>query len=113
VQLHRIPPHAMQPVFGPRLNLFMPLRITIEVIPHGDESKKFLVAQVDTVNIGTGTSLYGDYSVTIRGPVIGGGVDEWSDYPRKIESVSRDNHFHQACETLLALRDVKTTTNLE
>ena len=87
----------------------MPLRITIELIPHGDESRKELVAIVDADNDCTGTHAEGNYNVRISGPVHGGGIDQWADVPRKVRNVDRRRgYFAQACGTLAQLQCVNT-----
>ncbi len=51
----------------------MPLRVTLEVIPHGNESKKFIAGSLDIENDGTGSPGnnigIGNYDFTLRGPV--------------------------------------------
>jgi len=87
----------------------MPLRITIELIPHGDESRKEIVAIVEADNDGTGTQAAGNYNVSIIGPVHGGGLDLWADVPAKVHGVVRDHGFFaQACGTLAQLQQIKT-----
>lgn len=39
----------------------MPLRVTVELIPRGDESRKRKMAVVDITNDGTGTHEVGNY----------------------------------------------------
>lgn len=51
----------------------MPLRLTLELIPKGDESKKLIVGTLDIENDGTGDGGnfkgIGNYDFTLRGPV--------------------------------------------
>lgn len=42
------------------------LRITIELVPHGDESKKKVIAQGEIVNTGTGDWIHGDYAYRLH-----------------------------------------------
>lgn len=42
------------------------LRVRIEIVPHGDESRSQQLAQIDIVNDGTGTNLNGHYDVVSR-----------------------------------------------
>ena len=55
----------------------MPLRITVELIPHGLESQARKIGSLEIVNDGTGTKQTGNYAFTIYGPVHGGDVDVW------------------------------------
>lgn len=90
----------------------MPLRITIELIPRGDESRKSIVAIVEADNDGTGTQTEGNYNVHITGPVYGGGTEQWSgeDVPKKVFNVDRRRGFFaQACGILSQLQGVDTT----
>lgn len=87
----------------------MPLRITIELVPYGDESRKSIVAIVDADNDGTGTQDKGNYNVRIIGPVHGGGIDEWTDVPEKVLGVDRQRGFFaQACGILAQLQHIDT-----
>ena len=52
--------------------LVMPLRVTVEIIPHGDESRKSKLAVVEIVNDGTGTKELGNYRMRAEGEVVGG-----------------------------------------
>lgn len=51
----------------------MPIRVTLEIIPRGDESKKFVAGTLDIENDGTGDSGnnvgIGHYNYVLRGPV--------------------------------------------
>jgi len=48
----------------------MPLRVTVELIPRGDESRKRKVAVVDIANDGTGTHEVGNYDVRAEGDTV-------------------------------------------
>lgn len=45
------------------------MRITLEVIPRGDESKKFIAGQLEIVNDTTGSPATGNYDLKLTGPV--------------------------------------------
>ena len=45
----------------------MPLQVTIDIIPHGDKSKRRRLATIDIVNDGTGDRYVGRYTVTAEG----------------------------------------------
>lgn len=51
----------------------MPLRLILEVIPHGDESKKFVAGTLYVENDGTGDGGnfkgIGNYDYVLKGPV--------------------------------------------
>ncbi len=51
----------------------MPIRVTMEIIPKGDESKKFVAGVIDIINDGTGDygngQGIGNYDWRITGPV--------------------------------------------
>lgn len=49
----------------------MPLRVTVELIPHGDESRKKVIGIMDIVNNCKGTTELGSYDISLSGPVIG------------------------------------------
>ena len=83
----------------------MPLRITIELIPHGDESRKSKIAVVDIENDRTGTSEFGNYIVQAVGNcVVDGepvGWDEWG--PTRIVGIKRGDYLLLARKALKAL----------
>ena len=43
----------------------MPLRVTIELIPHGDESKASVIGKIDIENTGKGTDALGIYRYSL------------------------------------------------
>ena len=47
----------------------MPIRVTMEIIPRGDESRKFVAGVLDIENDATGTHAIGNYNLRISGPV--------------------------------------------
>ena len=71
----------------------MPLRVTIELIPRGDESRKRKVAIVDIENDGTGTRERGNYIVRAQGHTVGG----WDDFAReRVTDVPRADYLNVA-----------------
>ena len=78
----------------------MPLRVTIELIPHGDESRKRKVAVVNITNDGTGTHLIGNYDVQAEGDCEGG-YDLF--YHGKVTNVKRGDYFNTAIDCLRVL----------
>ena len=42
------------------------LRCTIELVPHGDESRKRIIGLVEIANKGTGTLAVGNYGVVLK-----------------------------------------------
>jgi hypothetical protein len=57
----------------------MPLRITLELIPHGDESRKRIMGTLEIENTGDHPKhpVLAHYQYTMTGPCHGGGVDLW------------------------------------
>ncbi|MEM6888748.1 MAG: hypothetical protein AAF636_11475 [Pseudomonadota bacterium] len=57
----------------------MPLRVTVELIPHGDESRKSVIGQMDIENTGRHPHRpeFGEYRFTLAGQVWGGDTEEW------------------------------------
>lgn len=47
----------------------MPIRVTMEIIPRGDASKRFVAGVLDIENDGTGDAATGNYDLRISGPV--------------------------------------------
>lgn len=79
----------------------MPLRVTIELIPHGAESHKYKIAVVDIVNDGTGTKEVGNYDVRANGHCVGDGWDTF--FQGKVRGVKRGEYFDQAIDCLRVL----------
>lgn len=42
------------------------LRVTVEIVPHGDEDRKSVIALLDIWNDLTGTPTYGNYKYTLH-----------------------------------------------
>jgi hypothetical protein len=78
----------------------MPLRVTIELIPRGDESRKRKVAVVDIANDGTGTHEVGNYDVRAEGDCQGG-YDTF--FHGKVRDVNRGDYLNQVIECLRVL----------
>lgn len=57
----------------------MPLRLTLELIPHGDESRKRVIGTLDIENTGDHPlhPFLADYKYRMTGPVHDGGIDDW------------------------------------
>lgn len=78
----------------------MPLRVTVELIPHGDESRKRKVTVVDIANDGTGTHEVGNYDVRAEGDCQGG-YDTF--YHGTVAGVKRGDHINTALKCLRVL----------
>ena len=78
----------------------MPLRVTVELIPRGDETRKQKVAVVDIVNDGTGTHEIGNYDVRAEGDGVGG-YDHF--YSGKVAGLRRGDHLDTAIDCLRVL----------
>jgi len=78
----------------------MPLRVTVELIPRGDESRKCKVAVVDIRNDGTGTHEVGNYDMRAEGNIEGG----WDDfYHGKVRGVKRGDYLDMAIDCMCVL----------
>jgi hypothetical protein len=89
----------------------MPLRVTIELIPHGDESRTQKLAMVDIENDCTagdarGSGGSGKYRVHAQGQLQGIGWDDFADVT--IGPLLRGNHLDTAIECLAALHSKRT-----
>jgi len=78
----------------------MPLRVTVELIPRGDERRKRKVAVVDIANDGTGTYEVGNYDVRAEGDCQGG-YDHF--FSGKVAGVRRGDYLNTAIECLRVL----------
>ena len=71
----------------------MPLRITIELVPRGNEKKKEKIAILDVENDGTGTETQGNYILRAQGLLeVSGenvGWDSWYGFPKRITGIDR------------------------
>ncbi len=84
----------------------MPLRVTVELIPHGDESRKRKMAVVDITNDGTGTHEVGNYDVRAEGDTVGG----WdSFYAGKVSGVKRGDYLDAVIDCLRVLHTYNAT----
>jgi hypothetical protein len=59
----------------------MPLRVTLELIPHGDESKKRKIGVIDIENTGDHPKhpFLADYKYHMTGPTYENGTDTWHE----------------------------------
>jgi hypothetical protein len=53
----------------------MPLRITVDLIPQGDESRRRKIGELYIVNDGSGTREIGNYKFKLIGLTTGGGIE--------------------------------------
>ena len=53
------------------------LKITVELIPHGDELQKRTIGELIIVNDGAGDDKKGDYNFRLFGPELYGALDLW------------------------------------
>ena len=58
----------------------MPIRVTMEIIPRGDESRRFVAGVLEIENDGTGDNETGNYKMRLSGPVKDGDVSIMNDY---------------------------------
>jgi hypothetical protein len=83
----------------------MPLRITLELIPRGDESRKTKLAVVDIENDGTAGDMRGNGDVgTYRVNASGhckGGYDDFASFT--IGPLKRGDYLDTAIECMLAM----------
>jgi len=80
----------------------MPLRVTIELVPRGDESRKRKVAVVDIINDGTGTHDLGNYDAAAVGDTVGG----WDTFfIGKVRDIPRGDYLSTAIACLKAMYD--------
>ena len=84
----------------------MPLRITVELIPHGVESAKRKLCVLDIINDGTGTHERGNYRVEAHGVTCEGldtGWDAWAGWPKRLENVDRRAGYDHLAATAMQL----------
>jgi hypothetical protein len=87
----------------------MPLRITIELIPRGDESRKRKLAQVEIENDGTAGDMrgggdVGNYFVKASAEMQGG-FDEFAAFT--MGPLKRGNYIDTAIEVLTVMHSAK------
>jgi hypothetical protein len=78
----------------------MPLRVTVEIIPHGNEGQKRRIAVVDIANDGTGNNDFGNYVMRAEGECQGG-YDTF--YHGKLSGVRRGDYLNVAIDCLKML----------
>ena len=79
----------------------MPLRVTIELIPRGDEARTRKIAVVNIENDGTGTQERGNYIVRAEGQTLGG----WDEFAReRVTNVPRADYLYAVLECLKVLK---------
>jgi len=93
-------------LFCLKLPKTMPLRITIELIPRGDESRKRKLAVVDVENDGTagdgrGNGEVGNYRVEAAGDCGEAGWDDFAAFT--IGPLPRGNYIDTCAEVMTAL----------
>lgn len=79
----------------------MPLRVTVELIPRGDDRHKRTVAVVDICNDGTGTNEVGNYAVRAEGNCRGG-YDTF--FHGRVAGVKRGDYLNTVIDCLRVLR---------
>lgn len=91
----------------------MPLRITIELIPRGDESRKRKLAQVDIENDGTAGDMHGGGAVgnykVVASADMKGGYDEFASFTTG--PLKRGDYVDTAAEILGMLHSSKLPHN--
>lgn len=90
----------------------MPLRVTLELIPKGDESKKIVIGTLDIENDGTGDmgnfQGIGNYDCRLRGPVQNEGNNQfWQDV--RLEGFERKRGYWSCVKEALN----KSTTDYD
>jgi hypothetical protein len=86
----------------------MPIRVTLEIIPRGDESRKFVAGTLDIENDGTGDGGnhrgIGHYDYTLRGPVQDGDGSIPNDFWEKgrLENFERKRGWWACVRDVLA-----------
>jgi len=82
----------------------MPLRVTIEIVPHGVESAKRKLASIEIINDLTGTQDFGNYTIIANGER----ENVWERiFKGKIIGVPRGDYLSCTIACLKALEDGK------
>ena len=80
----------------------MPLRVTIDLVPHGIETCKRPVALIEIENDGTGTNARGNYEVRAEGETVGG----WDTFfAGRVEGVQRGDYLRLVAGALQAITE--------
>jgi hypothetical protein len=91
----------------------MPLRLTLELIPYGDESKKSVMGVLDIENRGDNPNhpQKGNYRFHLTGPIHGGGVDFW--HAGYMEDFERSRGYWATVKEILNTIDVNAQPETE
>lgn len=84
----------------------MPLRITVELIPRGDENAKMKLCVLDVINDGTGTHERGNYRVEAHGLTKEGldtGWDAWAGWPQRMTGIDRQVGYEHVAASAMQL----------
>ena len=86
----------------------MPLRLTLEIIPRGDERRKRVVGTLDIENTGDHPDhpRLAHYHFCMKGPVHGGGIDYWHE--GIIHDVERAKGYWQHVKEVLNAVDCES-----
>lgn len=79
------------------------LRVTIELVPHGDESRAKRIGEMIIANDGTGGTFHGNYQALV-------GSDQWSGEPEqyvRIHSYDRRKNVWDLVEMVLRMKHLK------
>ncbi len=81
----------------------MPYKVTIELIPRGDESRAQKLAIIRITNDGTGDQYYANYRVEAEGQTSeGGGWDSYAGFPITVDGVDRSDFLRAVAASLEA-----------
>lgn len=85
------------------------IRLTLEIIPHGDESKKFIAGSMQIANDCTGKNEIGNYDFSIFGPVKEGD----SSFPNELWEKGRLNCFDRRRGYWSCVKECLATINTD
>lgn len=89
------------------------LRITIDLIPHGDKSRTQTISEIEITNDGTGSAEYGNYGATINLGSSLTAITHVSGFPRKLgvlqllRLILNQANERDMLDTLQRARDVR------
>ena len=76
----------------------MPLRVTIEIVPYGDEARKEKLAEIEITNNLKGTTENGNYDVVAKLKCV---FKDWKEVKvSNIKGIERGDCLHTAIECL-------------